>query len=63
MGRVDVGRVLTAIGAVSEATTTDELLDAALACAVVVAGADSGVITLTGPAVPLVRWWPDDFLA
>ncbi len=63
MGRVDVGRMLSALGALSEATTTESMAAAAAAAAASVAGADSAVATLVGSGPPTVGWWPDAFLS
>jgi DNA-binding NarL/FixJ family response regulator len=62
MEDIDVPRVLSTLGAVAEAATTDELLDAVLASAVALVTADSAVVTEIGPARPRVRTWPKDFL-
>ncbi len=63
MGRVDVARVLAAMGELSEATDPRSMVAAVPAIAVAVTGADSSVATLVGPRAPIVCWWPADFLS
>jgi DNA-binding CsgD family transcriptional regulator len=62
MEDIDVPRVLSTLGVVAEAATTDELFDAVLASALALVTADSAVVTEIGTARPRVRTWPKDFL-
>lgn len=62
MGRVEVRRVLGALGAVTEATSTEESAFGVLASSVAVVGAEGAGLTLLGPSDPTTCCCPERFL-